>query len=413
MHLLLSAYACDPGGVSEANFGWGWTTNLAARGIRVHVLTAERHREAIESELRERPLADVTVSFVEPDFPGVPNTIGGWHYFAWQFAAVKIARAIHREDPFDIAHHVTYGSVHVPSQLWRLKIPVVFGPVGGGQTAPSQMLSYFGRAQRSERQRTLITKLLSFSPLHRIWMAKMACVFTINQETTALVRRMGRRDVLPALEVGLPLSFYADSPRRFEASETCRLFWGGRLLPRKALPLALDAFQRVKVPATLTIAGAGIPPEEVHGMIKDRGLQDRVTWLGKVTWEEMRGHYRTHDAFLFTSLRDTCGVQLLEAMSLGLPIITLDHQGGTLLVPSTAGIKVPVSTPYATAEAIASAIARFSALSVEERNAMSECAIEIARTLSWPAHAERAHRTYLTLLEGAESSATVTPALSI
>lgn len=409
MHLLLSAYACDPGGVSEAAYGWGWATHLADRHIRVHVLTAERHREVVESELRERPRANLTFSFVEPKVPGVPNTIGGRHYFAWQFAAVKVARALHRRKAFDLAHHVTYGSVHVPSQLWRLNIPVVFGPVGGGQTSPQPMLPYFGEAERSEILRTMLTEALPFSPLHRIWMRKMACVFTVNRETSLLVGQMGRRDALAALDVGLPSSSYADRPRRFDASRTSRFFWAGRLLPRKALPLALNAFQRVTVPATLTIAGVGLPPEEVHRMIADRRLQDRVKWVGHLSCDDMRKHYLTHDAFLFTSLRDTCGVQLLEAMALGLPVITLDHQGGALLVPPTAGFKVPVSTPDATADAIASAITRFAALSLAERNHMSQSALEKAKTLSWRAHAERAHQTYLTLLSGASISATNKP----
>ena len=413
MHLLLSAYACDPGGVSEAAVGWGWAKHLADRQIRVHVLTADRHREAIESELTERPRANLTFSFVETKFPGVANAIGGRHYLAWQFAAVKVAKALHRKNAFDLAHHVTYASVHVPSQLWRLKIPVVFGPVGGGQTSPESMLPYFGEARRSEIVRTMVTGALPFSPLHRIWIRKMACVFTVNPETNSLVKRMGRRDALAAIEVGLPSDFYADHPRRFVASGTPRLFWAGRLLPRKALPLALDAFQRVTVPATLTVAGVGLPAEEVHRMIADRRLQDRVTWVGHLSWADMRKHYLSHDAFLFTSLRDTCGVQLLEAMALGLPIITLDHQGGALLVPHTAGFKVPVSTPEATADAIAAAITHFTALSLTERNVMSLNALERAKTLSFGAHAERAHQTYLALLNRPSIPAAADQALVI
>jgi glycosyltransferase involved in cell wall biosynthesis len=36
--------------------------------------------------------------------------------------------------------------------------------------------------------------------------------------------------------------------------------------------------------------------------------------------------YLDLDVFLFTSLRDSCGSQLLEAMARGAAIVTLDHQ---------------------------------------------------------------------------------------
>ncbi len=50
------------------------------------------------------------------------------------------------------------------------------------------------------------------------------------------------------------------------------------------------------------------------------------------------------DIFLFTSLRDTCPMPVMEAMARGLPIVALDLHGVKYL-PDEAVLKVPVKKP--------------------------------------------------------------------
>ena len=399
MHVLLSAYACKSNSGSEEGNGWGWATQLAERGLRVHVLTTRKHQEDIEAEQQRRPFPNLSFSFLEPRRKGL-RPGHGLHYLAWQFAAVDTARELHAKDPFDVAHHITYGSIHVPSQLWRLRIPVVFGPVGGGQTSPFSMRSYFGAGKQKELLRTVFTKALRFSPLHRYWIRRMTVVFATNEETLRLARQLGKKDAALALDVAIPESFLSDCSRRFgERAGPLRLLWTGRMMPRKALALTLDALAAAQADVMLTILGAGYPPEVVREMIASRGLESKVVWSGgAVPWSEVREAYQTHDAFLFTSLRDSCGAQLLEAMALGLPILTLDHQGARLVTPDEAGYKVPVTDKQGTIRAIARAIDAFASLPVEERDAMSMAGWKAARNLTFGVRAERAEALYRRIL---------------
>jgi glycosyltransferase involved in cell wall biosynthesis len=212
---------------------------------------------------------------------------------------------------------------------------------------------------------------------------------------------MGASRVALSMDTGLPPSFFADAPRMFEPrSGPLRLLWTGRMMPRKAILLTLDALARTQADFTLTILGDGIPQELMMQQIADRGLQDKVVWSGgRVPWAEVRQAYQVHDAFLFTSLRDSCGSQLVEAMALGLPVITLDHQGAHSVVPASAGFKVPVTERIETIDAIAKAVERFAALSVEARNAMSAAGLAAVRELSWPMRAEQAEKVYRHVLE--------------
>jgi len=385
MRILLSAYACRPNAGSEPAQGWGWATHLARRGHEVHVLVAKRNQESVEAGLREQFLSNLCFSYV----PGCDwaNRWEGLHYALWQRAALKTARKLCSKARYDIVHHVTYASIHVPSQLWRLGIPMVFGPVGGGQTAPSEMLSYFGAGLERERLRTVLTRALTASPLHRLSLARTGFVLTANSDTLSLVRAMGCNRATLMCDTGISDSYFAQYPRDFgQRQGTVKLLWVGRFLPRKALPLALDALQRLDPSVTLTLAGDGLPPETVYRMIRARNLQDRVFWKGsRLSWNEVRTAYAEHDAFLFTSLRDSFGSQVLEAMAMALPVITLDLHGAHDFVPANAAKKVRVGNLEETLDRLVATIREYAMSSTQEKNEMSRNAWNFAKTLSWSA----------------------------
>jgi len=399
MKLLLSSYACLPNSGSEPGIGWNWATHLADRGIDVTVLTRAESRPEIEAYQAKHPNPNLKFAYVR--VPGkMIRPATGLHYAMWQWRAVKTAREMHRKNPFQLMHHVTYSSIHVPTQLWRLNIPSIFGPIGGGQTTPQSMLRYFGASKRSEVLRTLLTRSLRFSPFHRHWMSKMTVIFAVNRDTFNLVKVMGRPDVRMQFDNGVPKDYLVQEPKIYDAGQrTTRFLWVGRMLPRKALPLALDALSETKGESTLTIVGNGQSREVVDGMIAERGLNGRVHWAGRrLTVEEVRTTYLEHDALLFTSVRETSGLQLIEAMALGLPVICLDLHGASDVVPDNAGFKIPVTTPTEVAKGLATAMDRFAKVSCEEKTAMSVASLRFARNNTWSVRAEQAEKLYLEIL---------------
>ena len=405
MRILLSAYACRPNAGSEPGVGWNWATHLAARGIDVHVLVAKRNQEPVEAGLRLNPIPNLHFTFVSVPYEWAKKN-EAVHYTLWQMAALKAARELSSKFQFQLAHHVTYASVHVPSQLWRLGIPLVFGPVGGGQTAPPRMLNYFGKQKSREQLRSLLTDTLGFSPFHKHWLKKMSWILAANTDTLSLVRRLGCENSSLMCDTAVPADYFADGPRTFQKrSRPLRLLWVGRMLTRKALPLALDALRAVNTDATLTIAGDGLPSDAVHQMIHDRRLESRVFWKGsRLTFHELRGAYAEHDAMLFTSLRDSFGSQLLEAMALGLPVIALDLHGAHDFVPDGASIKVTVANSEETVRNLALAIETYAQLPPQTKTRMSAEARTFADTLSWTRRAEMAENLYRDILSSAPRS---------
>jgi glycosyltransferase involved in cell wall biosynthesis len=386
--ILLSAYACRPNAGTEPGIGWNWAVHLAGAGAIVHVLTAGRNRKDIEAYQLEHPSSELHFHFI--DVPWIdPMESGARHYLIWQWKALRRAKVLSKSVSFDIVQHVSYGSVHFPTPLWRLGVPTIFGPVGGGQTTPSSLLSYFGEEARNERRRTRITKLLSHLPPYRKAIRRMSLVFAANRNTLELVQRAGCKRVELLCDTGLRTDFFAPSPRHFSTSLPLRLLWVGRFLPRKGVELALDAMQQATPNIHLTLVGDGMEEATLRRMIVQRGLEDRVFWAGKrLPWLEVREAYLNHDALLFTSLRDTFGSQILEAMSLGLPVIALNLSGAEDFIPPLAGIKIDIGVTAAeTVERLSSALNRFADMTIEERNAMSEEAWRKSQNCAWPVRA--------------------------
>ena len=75
------------------------------------------------------------------------------------------------------------------------------------------------------------------------------------------------------------------------------------------------------------------------------GLEKTVYWEGEVPFDEVRNYYAQNHVFLFTSLRDSCPMQLVEAMAFGMPVVTLDLHGQGLIVDTDRGFKCAVITP--------------------------------------------------------------------
>jgi glycosyltransferase involved in cell wall biosynthesis len=365
MRILVEAYACEPEAASEAGLGWHYPEEFARLGHDVTVITRLSMRERIEHAARSAPLPGLRFEFVdEPHWPlRFGWTVGSaTQYVAWLWKASQAALRLDRNLPFDLLHHASYGSLLGGSFLWRVGRPVALGPVGGGQTAPKAFLSYFGRWKSSEVLRTLVVRRLW--PL--VWHARRAVsnaavVLTTTPETTQLARRMGARCVVPMPNAGIAGSFApTDMPRR-EDREELRVLWLGRFMPRKGLPLAVQALERLPSEAgvVLEVLGEGANAQnaaETRKYLSDHARPGRLVVHGPVPYEEIGEAFRRADAFIFTGLRDSGGGGVLQAMAYGLPVICLDHQGVVELVGHQAGIRVPVTTPGETVDGLAAAM---------------------------------------------------------
>jgi glycosyltransferase involved in cell wall biosynthesis len=139
---------------------------------------------------------------------------------------------------------------------------------------------------------------------------------------------------------------------------------GARLLVARNLePIydnatALRAFallRRQRPDATLTVAGSGPQLAELQALAGELGVQDGVTFTGRLDRDAMALAYREADVVLNPSLVDNMPNSLLEAMASGVPVVSTDVGGVPFIV---AHERTALLVPPGSAEAMASAAGR-------------------------------------------------------
>jgi len=119
--------------------------------------------------------------------------------------------------------------------------------------------------------------------------------------------------------------------------------------------------------------------------------------MGRLPLEEALAQYDWADVLAFTSLRDTVGTVVPEALSYGVPLIALGHQGVAGVVTDDCAVKIPVTTPGQVEREFADAIARL-ARDRAEVERLSRGAVERSRQYLWSRNGEAMEEVYAGVL---------------
>jgi glycosyltransferase involved in cell wall biosynthesis len=359
LKVLMSAYACEPGRGSEPEVGWRWALQMA-RFHDVTVVTRANNRPVIEAALANH--AGTRPNFIYYDLPawvvwlkrrGLPVAL---YYFLWQAGVRRHLAQRLRE--FDLIHHVTFNSFRQPGLWWFCRKPVVLGPLGGGQVCPWRFLPSFGWQMIPEAFRSL-SVIGSFLLPHVHGCFHFATrILVANRDTLRRIPKRYHSKVSSLLEAGIP-SDQVQSPRAPRDGGAVRFIWVSRLEKIKACTLAIEAFSRAvksEPDLQLGIVGDGPDAPQAKAAATQAGVSRQIQWHGRVAKNDIPRLLGEHDVFLFTSVRDTSGNVLLEAMSVGLPAITLRHHGAAEIATNETAVRVLPTDFNATATAIAEAM---------------------------------------------------------
>jgi glycosyltransferase involved in cell wall biosynthesis len=394
MKLLLVCHALAPGRGSEPGFGWYWAWYLSSEH-EVWVLAHPQYQSEVDAYLAVHPNPNLHVVWLKATEWNPTRGMSGFHqhYFRWLRQAEQLARSMHLKTPFDLVHHISLSTISAPPKFWQLGIPFVWGPLGGAQTCPPQLRELFGDERWREWLRLVRLGLLHYYPPFRAAVRNSAALLSTNRETLHFLESAGGRNVRLFLDSGVvddALPQLAPPRRR---SPTVRVLWASAFERRKALPLALEAvaLSRGTVPITLIVAGG----EERDWMAKAAalGIASKVEFVGKLPPEQMLEEFRRADVFLFTSVRDSFGSVVLEAMGHGLPLVALDLHGVGAFVPNGAGIKVPVGSRAAVVRELSAALGRLAG-DPDLRQQMGGEARKFAITQLWSRRAAQMNSLY-------------------
>jgi glycosyltransferase involved in cell wall biosynthesis len=132
----------------------------------------------------------------------------------------------------------------------------------------------------------------------------------------------------------------------------------GRLETVKRADLAIGAMASVDRPVSLLLAGDGTQRANLERLADQRGVRDRVTFLGTVDDERLLELYAGALAVIYTPYDEDFGYVTLEAFLASKPVITARDSGGPLEFVED-GVNGAVVEPNA--EALAAAINAYAA----------------------------------------------------
>jgi glycosyltransferase involved in cell wall biosynthesis len=154
------------------------------------------------------------------------------------------------------------------------------------------------------------------------------------------------------------------STKKYSTS-SLRLITVGRFHWKKGYTYLLDALALLitkGMTVELTLIAQGEMPEEILYQLEELKLKDQVTWIKGLPHKQVLEQMQQHDVLILPSIEEGIANVVLEAMQVGLPVISTDCGGiAEVIEDGVNGFIVSMHDVHA----LADSIERFSALSDE------------------------------------------------
>jgi glycosyltransferase involved in cell wall biosynthesis len=361
MKLLLSSYCFAPDAGSEQGIGWYWAIRCA-EAHDVTVLTCKGQKALIEWHASELP-KNLRIIYVKGPRRVSPSG-GGYRFerarqYFWQLRAAGVVRRLLKQESFDLAHHLTPGTWRQASCFAFCDIPYIFGPTSGSECLPPGFLRYLGlRGLVWEKLREVSIAWAKIDPLVTRTMKRAEFLLAKGPATYAdLKARYPERSLPFYRSYGLDITLAPEPSGVVKEGPPLRVAWSGRLVARKGLELLFDALRDPRLAQSVAyVIGDGPNRPRYERLTRQKGLRDRVKFLGQMERSKALRVVSECDVFAFTSLHDMYGWALAEAMELAIPSVILDWSGPTWIAGEDGCRKVPVTDFRQTSAAFAQAL---------------------------------------------------------
>lgn len=143
-----------------------------------------------------------------------------------------------------------------------------------------------------------------------------------------------------AIEIAIDRNEIKKTIKENNRIEDCVFLVAGRMIYRKGIDFLFDALIRIPHETKYQVRIVGDGPELKHLYKRCKGssnLSEHVHFMGAIPYMEMEKEYENANVFIMPSIRETTGTVLLEAMSKGIPVITINRFGGAALFDENTG----------------------------------------------------------------------------
>ena len=397
----------------EAALAFHYFRVLRRRGIPVWLVTHSRTRD----ELSQLYPDDGHIQYVEDT---------ALHRFLWhagkllpgqvadfttafvsrvytQLTQKRIVRRLVREHGITVIHQPMPVSPKEPSMLHGFGVPVFIGPMNGGMNFPPAFRAKRGRAEDIllKLGRASATMLNGLMPGKR----HASALLVANQRTRDALPGGVCKNVIELVENGVDLTLWQPpeaAPVAAPGAVTTFVFMG-RLVDWKAVDLLLRAFAKARsdAPMRLWILGDGAERAKLSALAAELGIASddpqadgKACFAGWLPQKACAERLRQGDCLVLPSLLECGGAVVLEAMSMGKPVIATAWGGPLDYLDPSCGLLVPPDSAASMIDEFASAMVRL-ARSPEERQAMGASGLaKVCREYDWELKVDRMLQIY-------------------
>jgi glycosyltransferase involved in cell wall biosynthesis len=232
------------------------------------------------------------------------------------FAVLSLVRRI--QPAVIVCQSPVFGGLAATVAAWLHEIPT--------------FVELHGEHYFRDRQRSLRARLLQKLAAPALKRARVIRVLSPDMQVS-LGRTFGAAIAAKAVVVPtrVDMALFGPAKDDYRTQDSLRLVTVGSFIPVKnhlALIQAVAGLERVH----LTVIGQGPLLEQYRVAITQAGLADRIALRPWVSQRELAGMIRDHDAYVHYSVSEALPRAILEAMALGLPVIStrVGFMGGLL-----------------------------------------------------------------------------------
>lgn len=366
-HILLKAHEISPFRGSECSNGWNYVVELS-KHVNLTVIYAEtnqfgtvNYKNEIEKEQLNQvvefiaipqPLITRLISKINRFFSGTNKGTGisALYFIGVFFWERKVYIYLKNKDidKFHILHNLNHVSFREPSFLWKFDKPFVWGPTSGTGNVPLKMIKGFSMRSKlmvilrnySNHFQQKFSRRISSAAI------KASKIFYVSLEDEFFFKKYNKQiKFLP--DVTIEESFLKNLSNK--KSSKIELIWVGRIDPLKSLGILLEVFKtnvKFKDHFNITVVGDGLLKSECMDFCKTHNITN-IKWLGQINRTNVKDEILKSDLLVHTSIKEASATVIMEALSLGTPVVCHDAFGMAKVINEEIGFKIPYSSQEA------------------------------------------------------------------
>lgn len=347
-------------------------------------------------------------------------TLGFVSRLSTQIAQRRVVRRLIAAEGIDVVHQPMPVSPREPSMLFGFGVPVLIGPMNGGMDYPPGFRRRRGVAEgllfgAGKRAAGLLNRLM---PGKR----EAALLLVANERTRHALPPGVSPHVHLLVENGVDLALWrptaAAAPSSPGAATT--FVYMGRLVDWKSVDLLLRAFARAsaRAPMRLVIIGDGIERPRLEALTASLGLagsgladagteaeaearQAPVCFTGWLSQRACAEALAGADCLVLPSVLECGGAVVLEAMSMGKPVIATAWGGPLDYLDAGCGVLVAPESAERLTDGFAAAMVRLAASPAERERLGRAGRAKVQRDYDWEVKADRMLELYAAARRGA------------